>query len=409
MMRTEQTTPQHTGRGYARKGATIVGAALLLWFVGVQGLAAVAARSGNPALLLLFDPGSHPDAGNKLAQIYLRNQRFDRALAIAKPTALAAPMDVRIVRTLGQALQAAEPAAAANVMRVAEKLSWRDTPTSLWVMRDAALHTDYPRVMAQLDALGRRQTEQATVQKLFHASIGDAPSRLAFATVLKDNPPWRGGFFADSRTNLPRESYPKMEALLTLLAGTKSPPSAAERMTFIDRMVDTGDAALARGYWLRSFGISSLARTQVPYDPSFQAVASRQKGVPVSAFEWNVGPDADQFIAFRRTDRGYVLDLNPAHDAAVPLLAQTLLLPPGTHRIDADIVQGSALQAPAEWQLTCSGSAAALIRSFATAGNELSGVNVTIPPEGCKAQTLTLMSNNQMSAQPVTMRSVSIR
>lgn len=408
-MQTEQTTSQSTGRGYARKGATLVGAALLLWFVGVQGLAAVAARSGSPALLLLFDPGSHPDAGNKLAQLYLRSQHFDQALAIAKPTAFAAPMDVRIVRTLGQALQATKPAVAANVMRVAEKLSWRDTPTSLWVMRDAALQTDYPRVMAQLNALARRQTEPATVQKLFHASIGDAPSRLAFAAVLKDNPPWRGGFFADSRTNLPRESYPKMEALLSLLAGTKSPPSGAERMTFIDRMVDTGDVAMARGYWLRSFGISSNARGQVPYDPSFRAVATRQKGAPVSAFEWRIGPDADQFIAFRRADQGYVLDINPAHDIAVPLLAQTLLLQPGTHRIDADIVQGSALQAPAEWQLMCSGSATALIRSFTTAGNELSGVNITVPPEGCKAQTLTLMSNDRMSAQPVTIRSISVR
>lgn len=408
-MLTEHTSSRNSALDFARKGAVIVVGALLLWFVGVQGLAAVAAKSGAPALLQIFDPGSHPEAGNKMAQVYLRNQQPEQAIAVAKQTVFAAPMDVRILRTLGLALQATDPVTGARVMRVAEKLSWRDTPTSLWVMRDAALQTNYPRVMAQLDALARRQAEPATVQALFHASIGDAPSRLAFATVLKGNPPWRGGFFADARTNLPPESYPKMEALLTLLAGTRSPATAAERMTFIDRMVDTGDAVMARGYWLRSFKIPSSARNQVPYDPSFQAVGTRQTGTPISAFEWRVGPDADPFIAFRRADRGYVLDISPAHDAAVPLLAQTLLLQPGPHRIDADIVQGSALQAPAEWQLTCSGSSTALIRSFAVAGNELSGVSVTVPPAGCTAQTLTLMSNNQMSAQPVTIRSIAVR
>lgn len=408
-MLSEPASSQNTALDYARKGITIAIGAMLLWFVGVQGLAAVAARTGALALVQIFDPGSHPESGNKLALFYLRNQQFEQAIAVAKPTVFADPMDVRIVRTLGLALEAAKPTAGADVMRVAEKLSWRDTPTSLWVMHDAALQANYPRVMAQLDALARRQAEPATVQKLFHASIGDAPSRRAFATVLQGNPPWRGAFFADARTSLPPANYARMEAFLDLLDKTSSPPTLAERMTFIDRMMDTGDATGARTYWLRSFRIPSKARDQVPYDPQFRLVATRPKGVPASAFEWGINPDADSIVAFRRIDSGFVLDVNPTTDAAMPLISQTLFLTPGRHRIDADIVQGSALQAPAGWQLACSGSQTALIRSFATAGNELSGVSFTVPPTGCESLTLTLMSNNQMSTQPVTIRSVMVR
>ena len=395
---------------YTRKGAAIMMAALLVWFVGVQGLAAIAAKSANPALLRVFDPGTHPAAGYQLARIYLIANQPDQAVAIARPAAFANPMDVRTIRTLGLALDARNyKTASARVMRAAETLSWRDTPTSLWVMRDAALQRDMPRVMNQMNALARRQTESELIKRFFYAGLDDAGSRQALTGLLANAPPWRSGFFAEMRINLQPHSYDKMEQLLDLLDRSKMPPSPAERMTFIARMTDTGDAAKARAYWIRTFGIAASARNQILHDPLFHAVATRSRTALVSPFEWNIGVDADSFVAFRRGDGGYVLDVNPATDVGMPLLTQVVFLTPGSHRIDTDITQGSPQKSPAEWQLACVPSGSVLIRRFATPGNGLSGVIVSIPSSGCDVQQLSLVTSDRIDANPVTIRSVLIR
>lgn len=394
--------------GLARKAVVIVAVLFLLWFVGAQGLAAIAASSSNPALLALFDPARHPAVGRKQAQVDLLAQRPDRAIASARAATLSDPMNVRAVRTLGLSLENRDPARATRVMRMAEQLSWRDTPTSLWVMRDAAQAGEVERVMQQIDALARRQTESRITGQLFFAGFADAPSRAAFAALLAKDPPWRGRFFADIRTRLPPRSYDDMTALLDRLDRTGRPTRPAERMTFIDRMVDTGDGAMARDYWFRTFRIPPADRARTPHDPAFRAVASRRPDAVVSPFEWKIGPDADQLVAFRHGDAGRILDISPAPDV-VTLMTQTLVLPPGTHRIDADIIEGQPLLAPAGWQVVCVPSGGLLIRTFETRGNELSGVTVTVPPTGCDVQTLTLTGLERIDAQPVAIRSVIIR
>lgn len=408
-MTSELTSTERPALALARKGAVAVIAAVLLWFVGVQGLAAIAAKSSSPALLQLFDPSAHPAAANQLARIYLAARQPAQASALARAATFADPMEVRVVRTLGQALETNDKAAAARVMRAAETLSWRDTPTSLWVLRDAALQANLPRVMDQIDALARRQVEPKLVQQIYYASLADATSRRAFAEALAKNPPWRGNFFADARIHLPPQSTAEMAMLLDLLDRTKSPPTRAERMTFIDRTVDAGDGQTARAYWARTFGIAPGALAQVPYDPVFRSVATRGQTAPVSPFEWKIGADSDQFIAFRRGDAGYLLDVNPATDAGLSLIAQTLLLAPGPHRIDANIVQGEAPRAPAEWQISCASSGTPLIRSFATQGNDLSGVTVVVPPTGCSVQTLALVTIDRIDSRSVTIASVTVR
>lgn len=409
-MHVEHTGTERSTLTLARKGAVVVAAASLSWFVGVQGLAAIAAKSTSPALLQVFDPGAHPAVGYQLARIYLMAKQPDKAIELARPATFANPMEVRVVRTLGLALEAGNhTSASTRVMRAAEKLSWRDTPTTMWVLRDAALQRDLPRIMGQLDALARRQTESNLIHSLFYAGLEDSVSRQALAEKLANNPPWRSGFFADTRVNLQPQSYDRMEALLDLLDRSKTPPTLAERMTFIARMTDTGQGAKARAYWIRTFHIPPAALSQALYDPAFRAVATRSKTAQVSPFEWSVGDDAPQFVSFRQDGRGYLLDVNPTPDVSVPLIEQSLILAPGTHTIDADIAQGSVQQAPAEWQLTCSPSGTALIRRFATPGNALSGVTITIPETGCDVQTLSLVSADRTDAQPVAIRSVSIR
>ncbi|WP_156460908.1 hypothetical protein [Sphingomonas sp. Leaf339] len=391
-----------------RKATALVGAALIGWFVCEQGIAAIAARTNSTALLSRFDPAKYPDAGTRLAQIDLAKGRFDQAAALARAATLANPLNVRAVRTLGLALDVSDKTASTHIMRTAEKLSRRDTQTSMWVLRDAALNQDVPRALDQIDALARRQVQSKLTSKIFYAGLTDDPSRRAFAKLLARRPPWRSGFFANIRVNLPVNSYEQMELFLNQLDRTNAPASAEERMTFIDRMVDSGDVRRARAYWFRSFNISSENQAQTPYDPQFRVVAARRADAPISPFDWAINQDMNQYISLRSTDEGPALDIAPGSGDGTALISQTLMLAPGSHRIDT-VVEGPADQAPAGWQLVCSQSNSALIRSFARPGDELSGVTIDVPANGCSTQRLILTANGRIGARPISIRQVVIR
>ena len=395
-------------RSTMRKIVVAVIAALLAWFVGVQGIAALAARSTDTALLSRFDPGLHPAVGMQLAQVLMEQGRVDQAIATARLAALANPMNVSAVRVLGLALEADRKPAGPVVMRVAERLSWRDTTTSLWVLRDAALDQDVPRILRQVGALARRQVQSDLISKVYYGGLADAPSRQAFAGLLATNPPWRSSFFANIRVNLRPGSFQQMAALLDLLDRTKAPSTADERLTFIDRMVDSGDGARAHAYWLRSFNIPPAASAQTPYDPRFRAVATRRPDALVSPFEWSINQDANQFIEFRQTDTGPGLDIAPGAADGTALMAQALTLTPGSHRIDT-VAEGPADRAPAGWQLICLPFDTPLIRTFARASDELSGITVDVPPRSCAMQRLVLTANGRIGARPVSLRQVVIR
>lgn len=392
----------------ARTFVVVAGAAALAWFVGTQGIAAVAARSMNTALLSRFDPGTYPEAGTRLAQINLEQGHADRAAALARPAALANPLSVRAVRVLGLSLNTNNKVEATRVMRVAEKLSRRDTPTSMWALLDAGLAQDLPRLLDQIDALARRQVQPEVTSKLFYAGLSDAISRHAFAGLLARNPPWRSSFFANIRVNLPSRSFQEMELLLDQLDRTNAPASPEERLTFIDRMEDRGEGRRAWAYWIRSFNISPARRGQTPYDPQFRAVAARRSGTSISPFEWAINQDASQFVGFGQGDRGPTLDVTPGAEDGTALLSQILLLASGSHRIDT-MMQGPIGQAPAGWQLACAQSGTPLIRTFARPGDELSGVTIDVPADGCSTQRLTLTANGRIGARPVSIQQVTIR
>jgi hypothetical protein len=390
-----------------RSAAVLGSTALLAWFVGAQGVAAIAALGTNPALLSQFDPATYPAAGIRLAQLRMDRGRPNEAVALARPAALADPLNVRAVRILGLALDANNKIAAVRVMRAAEKLSWRDTPTSMWALRDAALSQNVPGVLNQIDALARRQVQSDITSKVFYGGLADAPSRHAFAGLLASNPPWRSGFFANIRVNLQPSSYEQMEMLLEELDRTNAPSSPEERLTFIDRMADSGQAGHARAYWIRSFHISPAAPAQTPYDPQFRAIAARQSSAATSPFEWAINQDANQFVGLRQTDKGPALDVAPGAEDGTALISQTLVLAPGPHLINT-LVEGPAGQAPAGWQLACSQSDAPLIRTFAHPGEELSGITIDVPTSGCSTQRLILTANGRIGARPISIRAVTI-
>lgn len=394
---------------YVRLATATVSTLLLIWFAAAQGIAAIAARNVNPVLLGSLDASRHPAAATRLAELRLRAGASEDAVEIARAGALGQPLDVRSMRVLGLALDALEDPDAAQVMAIAERLSRRDTPTSLWVLEAAGRAGDLPRVMRQIDSLARRQTQPQVVRNLLYAGLVDAPSRQALAALLGSRPPWRAGFFADARTSLQPQRYAEMQLLFEQLVRTPNPPSPAERMTLIDRMVDTGEGPAARSFWVRSFNLPVEDGAAMPFDPHFLGLVSREAGAVISPFEWRLGLDAGPFVELRRVEGRAEVIVNPGAEARTPLLLQTLTLRPGTHRIDTVLTQQTVRQAPAGWQISCRQGGGALIRSFEQQGNELSGVSVSIPQTGCSEQTLTLTAVDRFDARPITLRSVRIR
>ncbi len=392
-----------------RMAVVLSGAVLLVWFTGKQALAAVAARSDNPVLLAQFDPAIHPAAGAQLTQAHLAAEQYAAAVRVGRQAVLADPMNVRPMRILGTALQAIDEPASTRILRTAERLGWRDTPLSLWAVRDAATQGDPGRVMDWIDALSRRQVRPEITKFVLIAGLDDAVSRRYLADHLRRNPEWRGSFFFGLiRNELPEGSLSKAALLMDELDKTDAPTNPIERMALVERMVDTGNFSQAQTYWKDHFDLPATASASVPFDSAFRSVATRGERLPLSPFEWQMPPEADSFVYFREGAKSPVLQIDPGARGGSAMIAQLMSLSPGTYRIDTSLEAGDNAQSPVEWMVYCLPSNQALLRSFATRNNELSGVGFTVPQQGCEGQRLVLAARDRLDARALAISSVTI-
>lgn len=376
------------------------------WLVLIQGVAQAASRSADLTAMAAFDPGEHPDVGARLASLLLADQQAEKALPIAMDAARGDPMNVRAMAALALAMRETDQAQSDRAFAIAEQLSRRHTAISLWAIGDAASNLEVERVMRHVDILSRRRSQPDITHQLLYATLSDAQSRQALIQRLRLDPPWRQDFFYHAHTNLPPEMFGGMEAALDMLARTETPPTTTERLLFIDRLVQAGDYARSRAYWIRTFDIENARG--IPYDGQFQDVARRQADAPTSPFEWVVAPNADRFVSFQREGGRALMKVTPGIDEGSALISQIIGLAPGDHTIRSGIAQGSAIHAPAGWMVECLPSGRSLIRSFENRGDELSGVTVTVPAD-CPMQRLKLVGSEKFGPRAVDLASIQIR
>ncbi len=410
----DQPTGKKGGKTTGKSGRiarTLVAVLLgtgLCWQISAAGVAALAARSSDPRLLATTGSAAHPQAGSIMAQSLLAAGQRAPAAALARSILLVDPTNDRAMRVLGLATEAlGQRDQGAMIMRQAAALGWRDTPTQLWVLRDAVLRDDYVTVIQRADALARRNRSGELTQPLFRAAVTEPHLRGALADSLGDQPMWRGAFFADIRQNLPAASTAGMEALFRDMKARGQTIGPVEWLSYAERLIDLGQFQRARQVWASAFKVPASRLSTSPYDGNFALAAARPNDAPTSRFEWVFNPDLA--MIFAEGPGGSSLTIPTDITGGTPLASQVVILPAGEHTLTARI-DGSPSAAAAGWTITCLPSKQILPRRLARgASDELSSVTFDVPGDGCGAQQLALMTRDRLDAQSVTIGDVRIR
>jgi hypothetical protein len=382
---------------------------ILAWDITVTALGSLAARARSPQLLAVF--ADHPDAGTELSGLLITTKQFAAAETLAKDTVETAPLNSRALTSLGFALRGqGEEAKALPILRQAASLGWQHTAILVWALEDAARNDDAVRIVDVADALARRQRVGSLTRAVFLGALEEPRMQRRFVERLAERPSWRAGFFADVRDRLAPKQFDGMEAVLRALRTTKAPPTPTEFLTYVDRMVQLGAIDRARRYWAETAGIPPAELAREPFDGRFARVAGGGPDAPASVFEWRINPDLSDLVTFVADQGGSALRIEPGIDDGVVVASQVLALSPGEHVLQAKHDGSAGAVAPAGWTITCLNASQPLLRTIVgDRRDELSRVAVTIPAANCPAQTLRLVGNRRLDAQPVTITAVEIR
>lgn len=395
----------------ARLGLAVSGSAVLLWGIVTSNLAAQSGRTGNAQLMGMFANGRHPDIAAQLATQFLATNRNADAIVTAREAVRNDPLNVKALSVLGLALEkTGDEAQATAIMRRAAALGWRNTPTLVWALQDAARKDDAVRVIEIADALARRQAVKSLTHTVFFAALMEPRLRDAFVVRLAKRPSWRPIFFNDVANQLAPTQFDGMEAVLKRLSQTVAPPSGEEQLKYIWRLMAVEDYSRARRVWASSFAIPAGWLAAYPFDGRFLWASRSDADAPKSPFEWQINPDLNDAVSFVADADGSALRIEPGLSSGTSIATQTLMLSPGPHQVMSHLATGAGPIAPVGWTVTCLPSKQALLRTLAHNRNdELSAVGITVPAQGCPAQSLQLVALDRIEAQPVTIDAVTIR
>lgn len=402
--------PRSRVHSLGRTALAVTLGAWFCWQIGAAGFAGLAVRSADPRLLAVTGTPSHPEAGSILAQALLTAGNAAGAARVAQSIVQVDPTNDRALRVLGLATEKlGHRDAGAKIMRQGAKLGWRDTPTQLWILRDAAVHDDAVTVIRRADALARRGRSTDYTRAIFLASLNEPRLRAALADSLAKHPVWRTSFFSDVHQRLPANATVGMEALFGEMHAQRQAIAPNEWLDYINRLVDLGDLRRARALWASKFAISPSRLADTPYDGTFTLAAERPGNAATSQFEWVLNPDIAGAVVFAPGPRGTSLTIPAELVGGTTIVSQLMTLPPSSYTLTAR-VEGDPTSAAAGWNITCLPSGRELPRRL-TRGtdDELSTVAFDVPKDSCGGQRLTLITRDRADAQIVSIGDVRIR
>lgn len=394
----------------ARAAIAVLLGTVVSWQIGTSAVAGLAARSADPRLLAVMGGPAHPDTGSMLAERLLVAGDRGSAARLARSVVVADPTNDRALRVLGLATeQQGRRDAGAAIMRQAAALGWRDTPTQLWLVNDAALRDDYTTLIDRSDGLARRNRSGALTQSIFLAAVTEPHLRQALVASLGRQPMWRGAFFANVRQRLPESSLAAMETLFADMRAAGQTIGPVEWLSYVDRLIQLGRYAHARAIWAQAFGIRPDRLAATPLDGKFARAASRPLDAPLSPFDWNVNPDLAGAVTFSGGASQSAMVVPGDVAAGTTIATQVVILATGEHRLTTRLGQAANIRAAA-WTITCLPSGQELPRRLARgADDELSAMAFVVPPSACGAQRLTLVAREHADPDGVTIESVQIR
>lgn len=284
-----------------------------------------------------------------------------------------------------------QQARAAALMNLAADLTPHYRPPHLWRLDYALAARDFETAASSMDLLFR--TTPQIIEPILKAidSAGIEPRFIrAFASKLRDNPPWRRVCLAwvSRYSNDVRSAILLFEAIRNVGGNV----SIEELSPLLHRLVGLDRAMQAYALWIQSVYREDMVRIDHLYNGSFEKTA-----LP-SPFDWNVMLSTSSSVSYEPVGEGpqrmIIFDFLDGRHSEFSL-KQSILLAPGRWSFSGKWRADSlTAQRGIGWTMTCrpGKQAVQLMPAFQGGSGtwEEFQYEFTVPDSGCEHQLLTL-------------------
>lgn len=341
------------------------------------------AEAGRTAEALALSP--HSAVAHRLAAIEALQRGQSQS---ARTHALAALAEAPLDQTSATIVAITSPPAQSLAMgNLSAALGWRDAPTQLLLAQGAAVEGKWDLFAQRIDAYARLQPDMRESGPVLDRAMAEGPARAALARRLALAPPWRDAYFLTLDAGVADAAINRVALVRQIVAAGGRLRSDEVRET-VRRLLDADAPREAMSVW-RAYAPSPT----LLIDEAFERVGAEASSV---AFEWAVPEGARGFSVREETPEGRpALHLEHDGTGSGPMLAQTLVLPPGRYALE---VTDAAAPPPDGfgWQLRCG-------------NDDLLGVDPVIRatrmaftvPAGCALQQLAIVARPTSGAKPV--------
>lgn len=365
--------------------------------VVVEGMTEKADRLGLYSFSQIVQPGSAA-ALSGLAEHSLSARDYARARSLAAAALSDNPLNVKALRVQGLALAlTGHEALSRRYLSLASSLSWRDSPTHLWLLDREIDAGNYDGAVDHADSLLRRSRHPEVVIATLATAAKVGAARAVIVDRLAAQPPWREPFL-QSLSAAPASEQPHVLALLRALAQTSSPPTRKEAAPIVRAAFAKGDYSQAIALYESLFATSGQPFPLVRNGNFETHINGTSAAWQVPPFEWFMTPSAGATVDVTESPDGNGKSLLIDYDGYSNSIVgeQALVLPEGKYRLSYRFQSSRALEQDlVDLIITCIPSGRELTRhvqNLSSAGQwhhrstefSIGGAG------GCRAQRLSL-------------------
>ena len=355
---------------------------LVLGFVGMGAVFGITmsgvTRSKNPEIALKFVSGDGVALANLADQTY--TQSFTNPPDKVRKLALAAlrkqAINPKALRNLGYLSDAkGKPAKAEQLIRMAAKLSRRETGAQMWLIEAEARKGNTRQTLAHYDIALRTKPE---TQEIFFprlvAAIEDPEIRDALKPFFSAEASWTVNFlyFAVATSEAPST----VVDLIIETGGVRDPQASREQqVVLLNRLVRVGDYANLKRFFLTIPG--SNRRSLV--NAGFAASDLTERFGPLS---WQITGDADAGGGFATATANQrpVLSVFANSGITRTVARKTMYLKPGQFKFDAKLANVNENgDGYIRWQISCRTKTGDELVWSKDSARTMSGDTITLP------------------------------
>lgn len=322
---------------------------------GLFGVAVLAVWHFPVALPVHSAAAISPDFANRVGVAALAAEQPERAEALARQALRFNPLEVKNLGLLALAREKeGDLRSTGALMSLASAYSWRDEPVRRWLFTAAASTGAYREMILHADALARLTRGQDMFLSALYLGALTEQTAPFVADRLAANPPYRESFFTLSE-QLDAERFDAFERFMALLPKYGSPPSDAELLPFVRRLIAEAEVQSAERVWFR--GRVETNSAQVLRDRSFARLDVESTNV--DPFGWVRPNDATPVELFVGSPDGAsgetALNIRSSELGPLELFSQIVRLPHSAYdfTFERKIEEGHA--AALAWRLVCIG------------------------------------------------------